>query len=241
MPHVKGSRELLGLVRTSSRVGPRLSRSWPTIALVALVAPAFASLAMASERPIQPILVTGGSAEDGGPLVVALKDPEGLAFGPDGRLYVADRDRDRIFAIDLQSRIVEEIAGPAWRKGEPLPALSSICSMRGVQHVGIEPDGAILFSSHDHAFLCRYDPRGRSFSTVAGKSGKEVFGGDGGLAAQATIRVSGFTCDREGNILIAGANRIRRISRSTGLIQTIAGTGKLGFFGDGGRAIAVDP
>jgi hypothetical protein len=95
--------------------------------------------------------------------------------------------------------------------------------MRGVQHVGIEPDGAILFSSHDDAFLCRYDPRGRTFSTLAGKPGKEEFGGDGGLAAQATIRVNGFTCDREGNILIAGANRIRRISRSTGLIQTIEG------------------
>ena len=208
MPHVKGCRELLGLARTSSRVGPCLPRSWATMALVAFVALAFASLALASERPFGPILVAGGSAADGGPLLVALKDPEGLASGPDGRLYVADRDRDRIFAIDLQSRIVEEIAGPAWRKGEPLPSLSSICSMRGVQHVGIEPDGAILFSSHDDAFLCRYDPRGRSFSTVAGKSGKEEFGGDGGPAAQATIRVNGFTCDREGNILIAGANRV---------------------------------
>ena len=155
MSILEGSRIPLGLARSWNRMKRHLSVRRAAMALEAFVALSFAIPALSSERPIQPVLVTGGSADDGGPLLVALKDPEGLAFGPDGRLYVATRHRGRIFAIDLQSRVVEEIAGAAWRKGEPLPALSSTCSMRGVQHVGIEPDGAILFAAHDDAFLCR--------------------------------------------------------------------------------------
>jgi serine/threonine-protein kinase len=75
---------------------------------------------------------------------------------------------------------------------------------------------------------------------VAGKNGKEEFGGDGGAATQAALRVNGLACDAAGNIYVSGANRIRRISRDSGIIRTIAGTGKIGFFGDGGPALAAD-
>jgi sugar lactone lactonase YvrE len=200
---------------------------------------ASSGLALASGRLLEPILVAGGDASECGPVLAALKDPEGLAVGPDGRLFVADRDRDRIHVIDVEARTVEAITGPEVR-GWPQPPVLWACPVRGVQHVAVDPTGGVLFASHEDPHLCRYDPGSRSFSIVAGTNGKEEFGGDGGAATQAAIRVNGLACDAAGNIYISGANRIRRISRTSGVIQTIAGTGKLGFFGDGGPAVAAD-
>jgi sugar lactone lactonase YvrE len=205
-------------------------------ALVAILASS--GLALAGGRLLEPILVAGGDASEGGPVLVALGDPEGLAVGPDGRLFVADRGRGRIHIIDLQARTVEAITGS--EDSRPQPPDVWTCPVRGVQHVAVEPAGGVLFASHEDRHICRYDPRSRSFSTVAGKIGIEDFGGDGGAATRAAIRVNGLACDAGGNIYVSGANRIRRVSRDSGVIQTIAGTGKFGFFGDGGPAIAAD-
>lgn len=61
------------------------------------------------------------------------------------------------------------------------------------------------------------------------------FSGDGGPAIAAGIQVRAITADTAGNILLAGGQRIRKVDAS-GNISTIAGTGVLGFSGDGGPA-----
>lgn len=53
-----------------------------------------------------------GYAGDGGLAVAAqLKRPRDLEFGPDGRLYVADTDNQRIRAIDLATGLIGTVAG----------------------------------------------------------------------------------------------------------------------------------
>jgi secreted PhoX family phosphatase len=42
--------------------------------------------------------------------------------------------------------------------------------------------------------------------------------------------------DKSGNLYIVTGQRVRMVSASTGIISTIAGTGGLGFTGDGGPA-----
>ena len=74
MSDVKGSRDPLRLVRIWHRVGRHLSGSPTTMALVALV---FASMALASERPFAPVLLAGGSADDGGPAARGVGGPRG--------------------------------------------------------------------------------------------------------------------------------------------------------------------
>ena len=89
--------------------------------------------------------------------------------------------------------------------------------------------------------------------TTAAGNGSEGFSGDGSSAALAKLFLPvGVMVDVSGNILIADSNneRIRKVS-SAGVISTIAGTGSLGFGGDGGLAtsaqlavpysIAMDP
>jgi trimeric autotransporter adhesin len=87
--------------------------------------------------------------------------------------------------------------------------------------------------------------------TVVG-TGKAGHSGDGGPATAARLSFpAGVAVDGAGNLVIAdsGNNRVRVVAHSTGTfygvamkagdIFTVAGTGKIGFAGDGGPAIAA--
>ncbi len=78
-------------------------------------------------------------------------------------------------------------------------------------------------------------------STIAG-TGVLGYNGDGIPATTATFNYpAGVAIDGSGNLYITDMNncRVRKISKSTGLISTIAGTGVTGFSGDGGPATAA--
>ena len=79
-------------------------------------------------------------------------------------------------------------------------------------------------------------------TTIAG-SGTPSYTGDGGRATSATLGALAFgiTTDPAGNIYIADTsnNVIRRVDAVSGIITTFAGTGKLGYSGDGGPASAA--
>src|SRR5205807_540865 len=50
---------------------------------------------------------------------------------------------------------------------------------------------------------------------------------------------SALAVDGRGNLYLAGGSRVRRVDPS-GVITTVAGTGKVGYSGDGGPATAAD-
>ena len=77
-----------------------------------------------------------------------------------------------------------------------------------------------------------------TITTMAG-TGEAGYDGDGGAAAAARLSEP-FMCafDRQGNLYVAeSANHcVRRIDGRSGIITTVAGTGELGYGGDGGPA-----
>jgi sugar lactone lactonase YvrE len=78
-------------------------------------------------------------------------------------------------------------------------------------------------------------------TTVVG-TGTSGFSGDGGPATSAKVnRPVTPVLDSAGNIYFAddGNRRIRKVTASTGVITTIAGTGATGFSGDGGPATSA--
>ena len=70
-------------------------------------------------------------------------------------------------------------------------------------------------------------------------TGEAGYSGDGGPANQATLREP-FMCafDQTGNLYLCEAKNhiVRRIDHNTGFITTVAGTGEVGYSGDGGPA-----
>jgi len=85
------------------------------------------------------------------------------------------------------------------------------------------------------------DANAQNISTIAG-TGTPVFAGDGGLATSAGLYYpKGMFVDASGNVYFGeySSQRIRKITASTGIISTIAGTGTYGYSGDGGAATSA--
>jgi DNA-binding beta-propeller fold protein YncE len=83
-----------------------------------------------SDGRITTIAGTGvpGNRGDGGPAAAAeLSFPQDVEIGPDGKLYFADADNNRVRRIDLESGIIEAVAGTGERgySGDGGPALQA--------------------------------------------------------------------------------------------------------------------
>jgi streptogramin lyase len=125
--------------------------------------------------------------------------------------------------------------GVAGRSGDGGPAQRAELN----QPYGISrgPDGALYICDCENQ-LIRKVGRDGTISTFAG-SGRVGYGGDGGPALLAGLNEPyEIRFDRAGNVFFVEMrnNVVRRVDGKTGIISTVAGTGKPGFSGDGGPA-----
>lgn len=99
------------------------------------------------------------------------------------------------------------------------------------------PDGAIYFCEYDGQVVRRVAADG-TITTVAG-SGQTGYAGDGGLPLKASFnKPHEIRFDSRGDLFIADmANHaIRKVVLKSGVVTTVAGTGRPGYAGDGGPA-----
>ena len=105
----------------------------------------------------------------------------------------------------------------------------------------IGPDGALYFCDLDNQRIRRLDLATKRVTTIAG-DGQKAWRGDGGSALEASLNMPHeLRFDSNGDLFIAERDNhvIRKVDMKTGLISTVAGTGKPGFSGDGGPATAA--
>ena len=99
------------------------------------------------------------------------------------------------------------------------------------------PEGALYICDVDNQRIRRVTSDGK-ISTYAG-NGQRGFSGDGGSATNAALNEPyEMAWDKAGNLFFVERlnHLVRRVDAKTGVISTVAGTGKLGFSGDGGAA-----
>lgn len=93
----------------------------------------------------------------------------------------------------------------------------------------------LLVSWHNHK-LRRYDPKTNMTYVVCGRGAG--FAGDGGSVDDPALRFnqpSGGTIDADGNVyLLDQRNQRIRLISADGTVSTLAGTGEVGYTGDGG-------
>ena len=99
----------------------------------------------------------------------------------------------------------------------------------------IGPDGGLYFCDLDNQRVRRLDLASKRVTNTAG-NGEKGYSGDGGPATAAALNMPHeLRFDAGGNLYIAERDNhvIRKVTPS-GIISTVAGTGKPGFSGDGG-------
>lgn len=158
----------------------------------------------------------GATAGDGGPVKDAtFFGPRAVAIGPDGLLYVVERNGNTIRRVDLGKGTVERFAGTGKRgyTGDGGKALEA--TFDGPKEIDIDKDGNVFVVDTENEAIRRIDGKTGIITTVAGKGRTKTPGlGDGGPATTATLgRPHGVAVGPDGGIYIGDTNshRIRRV------------------------------
>ena len=179
-----------------------------------------------------------GYAGDGGAATSALLNyPSGVAFDGDHTLYISDTGNNAIRKVNLLTGIITTVAGTgtAGFGGDGGPATSALLNYPwGVTLGG---NGNLYIADLSNNRIRMLNTAG-VISTVVG-TGVRGYYGDGGAATAAQLNVpAAVLVDVAGNLYVAdsGNQLVRKVSATTGLIETIAGTYGTTPTGDGGPA-----
>jgi serine/threonine-protein kinase len=150
------------------------------------------------------------------------KGPGGLAFAPDGTLYIADLVGNKIWkrtpdgTLTLLAGTGEEAFG-----GDGGPA--SAAELDRPRGLAVEPDGDLLIADTGNDRIREVVHGSNVIETVAGTGDYYGFSGDGGLATHAKLSLPwGVAVGPDGTIYIAdaGNDRVRSIN-TKGIIATV--------------------
>lgn len=195
---------------------------------------------------------TLGFSGDGGLATAAeFWEPLGIAVDSQNNVYIADSGNNRVREINASTGIITTIAGSGYSGGvtggfSGDGGIATAAVLNDPAGIAVDATGNIFFVD-GQSRVRKIDsinslPSGvQMISTVAG-DGTFGFSGDGGPATSAAFNQPFYLAlDAAGNIYVADSrnSRIRKITASTGIITTVAGSGAVGYSGDGGPATAA--
>jgi sugar lactone lactonase YvrE len=181
---------------------------------------------------------------------VSLFHPTDVEFGPEGLMYIADWHNYRLGSLDLETGVYRVIGGDqAGFGGDGGPLDKALFNLPSSIVFG--PDGTLYVLDQLNQRIRMVAPDGaRTVTTLAG-TGVAGFSGDGGSPSLAQLSFQpgddsapsgALAIGPDGALYVADALnfRIRRIDLESGVIDTVAGSGKEGFAGDGGPALQAE-
>ena len=159
-----------------------------------------------------------------------------------GNLYIADGLNFRIRKVDTNG-VITTIGGngTAGNVGDNGPATSAEIDF--VADIAVDNSGNVYLADYFNFEVRKIDTKGM-MTAFAGGVLSGPLDEDGILATKAVMVPFGVAFDLSGNLYISDDNLndtlVQKVDLSTGLIYNVAGTGQIGFAGDGGYASAAE-
>jgi uncharacterized protein (TIGR03437 family) len=179
--------------------------------------------------------VGAGFGGDGGPATSGrVAGPQALALDGAGNLYIADTLNNRIRQVTTGSNIYTVVgSGVAQFSGDQGSPINA--SINGPQGIAFDSAGAMYIADTGNHRIRKVSAG--VITTIAG-TGVAGFSGDGGPAVNAQLNYpKDVAVDAAGDVFIVDSYNFRiRMITPDGNIQTIAGSGRSGYSGDGGPA-----
>jgi trimeric autotransporter adhesin len=183
-----------------------------------------------------------GFSGDGGLATAAtLNSPMGVAVDMQRNVYIADTFNNRIRMIASSTGIITTIAGTGTYGDSGRGGLATLAMLNNPVGLAVDPSTGNLYVADSLNNRIRMITMSTGIITPAAGTGVPGYGGAGGLATSALLSYpTRMTVDTSGNLYFADQNnnRVRKVTKSTGTINTVAGTGVAGNSGDGGLATA---
>jgi streptogramin lyase len=138
-----------------------------------------------------------------------------VKVGPDGTVYILERQGSSLRAVDPNTGIISTIAGTTARgfAGDGGPALAAVFD--APKEMAIDRDGSLIIVDTENHAIRRIDRTTNLVSTIAG--GHKGPDGDGGPATAAGLdRPHGAVVGPDGAIYIGDTNnhRVRKVTRA---------------------------
>lgn len=185
---------------------------------------------------------TRGYSGDGGPANKAqMNTPHEVRFDSKGNIYVAERDNHVVRYVDMTTHLISTAAGTnmAGFSGDGGPASKA----------QLNQPHSIALDRSDNVFICdivnnrirRIDPKTGMISTYAGTGARTPAPEEGGLADTSLPGPRSIDVAPDGKmyLVLREGNKLFVIDPASGRLMHLAGTGELGYTGDGGQALAA--
>jgi len=183
-----------------------------------------------------------GYSGDGGQANKAqLNTPHEVRFDSKGNIYIAERDNHVVRFVDMKTRVISTAAGTnmAGFSGDGGPA----------NKAQLNQPHSIALDRSDNVYICdivnnrirRIDPKTGIISTYAGTGARTPAPEEVGLADTSLPGPRSIDVAPDGRmyLVLREGNKLFVIDPAAGRLKHLAGTGELGYAGDGGQALAA--
>ena len=146
---------------------------------------------------------------DGAPVAgTPLNGPRALAFAPNGDMYIALREGNAVYRLDMKAMTLHHVAGTGEKgyTGDGGPA--SEATLAGPKGIEVGPDSAVYLADTENHAIRRIDLKTGTISTVAG-DGSRHDGPDGDPLKCGLDRPHGVYVDTAGNVYIGDSENHR--------------------------------
>jgi streptogramin lyase len=153
---------------------------------------------------------------DGAPIRgTPLRGPRAIDFDREGNLWLALREGNAVYKLDLRAGVIHHVAGTGEKGASGNGGPARQATLSGPKGIAVGPDRNVYIADTESHTIRMIDTRRGTIELVAG-TGAAGDGPDGDPRACRLARPHGIFVDTDGSIFVGDTenHRVRRITRA---------------------------